>query len=127
MKAAFIGPLDNLMWDRKTIRKLFGFEYVWEVYKPVVKRKYGYYVLPVLYGDRFVARLDAKVDRKAGKLTIVNWWWEEGIKPDDAMTKALVGCLSDFGKYLDAKKIWLGDRVARNKSMQWVNELSDSS
>lgn len=118
--ASFIGALDNLMWDRKTIRKLFGFDYVWEVYKPVVKREYGYYVLPVLYGDQFVARLDAKVDRKVGTLTIENWWWEQGIRPDDAMTKALAGCLSDFRKYLDAKKIMLGKKVARRKDLHWV-------
>ena len=50
-----IAPLDNLLWDLKLIETLFDFRYTWEVYKPADKRDYGYYVLPVLYGDRFVA------------------------------------------------------------------------
>jgi hypothetical protein len=124
-KAAFIAPLDNLMWDRKTIRKLFGFDYVWEVYKPVVQRKYGYYVLPVLYGDRFVARVDAKLDRKTGELMVNNWWWEDGVEPDEAMAKALSECLGEFGGYLDSKKITLGSKIARKKSMQWVKIPGD--
>ena len=119
-KAAFIGPLDNLMWDRKTIKKLFGFEYIWEVYKPIAQREYGYYVLPVLYGDRFVARIDAKFDRKTGNLRIENWWWEEWIEPDDNMEAALSRCLKEFGKYLGSKKIVLGSKIARKKSMQWA-------
>ena len=49
---AFIGPLDNLIWDRDLIRWLFEFDYTWEVYKPAAQRQYGHYVLPVLYGDR---------------------------------------------------------------------------
>jgi uncharacterized protein YcaQ len=55
--AALIAPLDNLMWDLNLVEMLFGFRYAWEVYKPADKRHYGYYVLPVLYGDRLVARL----------------------------------------------------------------------
>lgn len=47
-QASFIAPLDNLLWDRKLIKEIFGFEYIWEVYKPVSERRYGYYVLPVL-------------------------------------------------------------------------------
>ncbi|MHA2428515.1 MAG: DNA glycosylase AlkZ-like family protein, partial [Candidatus Hermodarchaeia archaeon] len=54
-QAALIAPLDNLMWNRKLVQSLFGFSYVWEVYKPKAQREFGYYVLPVLYGDRFIA------------------------------------------------------------------------
>jgi hypothetical protein len=124
-KAAFISPLDNLMWDRKTIGKLFEFDYVWEVYKPIVQRKYGYYVLPVVYGDQFVARVDPKLDRKTGILRIENWWWEEGVRPNEVMIIALSECLIEFGKYLDAKKIGLGDKVAKSKDLQWVETLPD--
>ena len=90
--AAFIGPLDNLIWDRDLIRWLFDFDYTWEVYKPAAQRKYGHYVLPVLYGDRFIARVEPIFDRKARVLTIVNWWWEAGVEPDDAMVAALAEC-----------------------------------
>ena len=110
--AAFIGPLDNLIWDRDLIRWLFGFDYTWEVYKPAAKRKYGHYVLPVLYGDRFVARAEPIFDRKARVLTIVNWWWEAGVEPDDAMVAALAECLAAFGRYLGAEAVRLGDATA---------------
>ena len=77
--AAFIGPLDNLIWDRDLIRWLFDFHYTWEVYKPAAQRKYGHYVLPVLYGDRFIARVEPIFDRKARVLTVVNWWWRRAL------------------------------------------------
>lgn len=74
----FIAPLDNLIWDRKLVKELFGFEYVWEVYKPVNLRKYGYYVLPVLYKDQFIARIEPsrEKDRK-NILEIENIWYED--------------------------------------------------
>ena len=106
--AAFIGPLDNLIWDRDLIRWLFDFDYTWEVYKPAAQRKYGHYVLPVLYGDRFIARVEPIFDRKARVLTIVNWWWEAGVEPDEAMIAALAECLAAFGRYLGAGEIRLG-------------------
>ena len=68
--AAIIGALDNLTWDRDLLRWVFDFDYVWEVYKPAAKRRYGFYVLPVLYGDRLVARFDPAFDRKTRVLTI---------------------------------------------------------
>ncbi len=107
--AAFIGPLDNLIWDRDLIRWVFDFDYVWEVYKPASQRKYGHYVLPVLYGDRFVARVEPIFDRKARVLTIANWWWEAGVEPDEAMVAALAECTAAFGRYLGAEAIRLGE------------------
>ena len=77
-QAAIIAPLDNLIWDRQLTRWIFNFDYIWEVYKPKAKRQYGYYVLPVTYGDQFVARFDPSFDKKKHLLTINNWWWEEG-------------------------------------------------
>ena len=114
--AAFIGPLDNLIWDRDLIRWLFDFDYTWEVYKPAEQRKYGHYVLPVLYGDRFIARVEPIFDRKARVLTLVNWWWEAGVVPDEAMVAALAECLAAFGRYLGAERSGseaaiVGDRV----------------
>ena len=109
--AAFIGPLDNLIWDRDLIRWLFDFDYTWEVYKPAAQRKYGHYVLPVLYGDRFIARVEPIFDRKARVLTIVNWWWEAGVAPERAMVAALAECLAAFGRYLGVEEIQLGEAV----------------
>jgi uncharacterized protein YcaQ len=80
-QAAFLAPLDPLIWDRHLLRDLFGFDYVWEVYVPAPKRRWGYYVLPLLYGDRFVGRIEPRIDRKAGVLRVAGLWWEDGFDP----------------------------------------------
>ena len=121
--AAIIGALDNLTWDRDMLRWIFDFDYVWEVYKPAAKRKYGYYVLPVIYGDRFVARFDPAWDRKKWQLTITNWWWEAGVEPDEEMAEALVACFREFMNYLGAQQIDLGTDLAADKRLLWVREL----
>jgi uncharacterized protein YcaQ len=75
-----LSPFDNLMWDRAFLRRLFGFEHVIEVYKRAHERVYGYYVLPLLLGDRFVGRADLKVDRRAGVLQIKRFTPEPGVR-----------------------------------------------
>jgi uncharacterized protein len=110
--AALIAPLDNLMWDRNLIEMLFDFYYSWEVYLRAAKRHYGYYVLPVLYGDRLVARMDPEFDRAGKVLTIKNWWWEDGVNvKDESMLSALEECLSAFGHYLEGVEIRLAGEV----------------
>ena len=104
-KAALLPPLDNLLWDRTLLRWLFDFEYVWEVYKVQTKRKYGHYTMPVLYGDRFVGRLDARVDKKTNTLVIDNWWWENGVNLEADMRNALQECIHEFGRYLSTEFI----------------------
>jgi uncharacterized protein YcaQ len=91
---SFLAPLDPLMWDRRLLRELFGFEYVWEVYTPVEKRKHGYYVLPILFGDRLVGRIEPRLDRAKKRLEIAAIWREEGFDVDEpdflpAMREAL--------------------------------------
>ena len=104
-KASIIAPLDNLLWDRKLIKTLFGFDYVWEVYKPADERKYGYYVLPVMYGDKFAARFEPGFDKESRTLIIKGWWWESGVKPTKKLQKALQSCFKDFMDYLGAEKL----------------------
>ncbi len=116
--AALIAPLDNLMWNGNLVAKLFDFHYTWEVYKPAQQRKYGYYVLPVLYGDRFVARMDPDLDRTGKVLTIGNWWWENDVdQKDEAMLAALRACLAAFGEYLGANEILLGADVKGDSAL----------
>ncbi|MFP3984637.1 MAG: winged helix-turn-helix domain-containing protein [Candidatus Bathyarchaeia archaeon] len=67
----FVAPLDNLIWNRKMVSDLFDFAYAWEIYKVPEKRQYGYYVMPILYGTKFVGRLDPKLDRR-NKTLIIN-------------------------------------------------------
>lgn len=78
---AFLAPLDPLCWDRDLLRRLFDFDYVWEVYVPEKKRRWGYYVLPILYGDRLVGRIEPRIERRAGALRIAGLWWEPGFEP----------------------------------------------
>jgi uncharacterized protein YcaQ len=78
---SFIAPLDPLMWDRRLVRDLFGFDYIWEVYVPEPKRRWGYYVLPILFGDRLVGRFEPRVDRAARRLRVLGIWWEKDFAP----------------------------------------------
>ena len=68
---AFLAPLDPLAWDRDLLLRLWAFDYRWEVYVPAAKRRWGYYVLPLLYGDRFVGRIEPRIDRKTGTLRVL--------------------------------------------------------
>lgn len=85
----FLAPLDAMLWDRKIIQRLFDFAYTWEIYKPQEQREFGYYVLPMLYGDKIVGRIEPVCRRKTGVLQINNIWWEEGIEPNPEMLSAL--------------------------------------
>ena len=69
-RAALLSPFDRLLHDRKRMAELFEFDYHLEMYKPAAKRRWGYYALPILYGDRLVGKLDARADREAGVLRV---------------------------------------------------------
>src|SRR5260370_23701558 len=105
----FLGPLDSLLWDRKALWHIFQFDYVWEVYKPLEQRKWGYYVLPVFYGDRFVARVDMRLEKSI--LTIARWWWEPAITPDAASLDASRTADARFLHNLRASAICVGEEV----------------
>ncbi len=122
-RAALIAPLDNLMWNRRLIENIFNFRYRWEVYKPKAQREYGYYVLPVLYGDQFVARLDPAFDKKKRILTLQNWWWEPGIQPSEQMQTALLDCLRTFCLYLRAEKVILAEPILNTQTLRWMKRI----
>ena len=96
---AFLAPLDPYVWDREFLRSLHGFDYVWEVYVPERKRRWGYYVLPILYGDRLVGRIEPRIDRKADALRVLGVWWETGFDP-----LGVPGFVDQFGAALDAHR-----------------------
>ena len=101
---SFIAALDNLIWDRSLLSALFDFEYTWEIYKPKEKREYGYYVLPVVYKDKFVARFEPKRETKQGQLHVNNWWWETGIKKTDKMRREINVSLEAFTEFTGMKE-----------------------
>lgn len=96
----FIAPLDNILWDREMTRKIFEFNYSWEVYTPVDKRKYGYYVLPVLFGSKLIARFEPEKSKKNEPFTIKKWWWEPGVTVTDEMLDQIQHSIQDFARYL---------------------------
>ena len=108
-RMSFIAPLDPLMWDKALIMALWDFQYSWEIYTPAVKRKYGYYTLPILFGDRFVGRIEAVPDRKKSILVVKGLWWEPGIRQTKKMKTALEKSLINFAKFNDC------DRVSENE------------
>lgn len=125
-QANVMAPLDNLLWDRRMLQALFDFDYRWEVYVPVEKRRYGYYVLPVLYGDRFVARFEPGHDKKRGVLTIKNWWWEDGAAPDAEMKAELAGCTRRFLGFLGAERLEVAPEAEAQGKLKWLEEASGS-
>ena len=76
-RGVLLSPFDPVLWDRRRVQQLFAFDQVLEIFKPAPKRKYGYYCLPVLAGDKLVARVDLKADRKAGNLSVLAFLIEE--------------------------------------------------
>ena len=98
-RVRFLAPLDNLLWDRSLVEAIFGFEYRWEVYVPAEKRKYGYYVLPVMCGDELIARMEP--ERFDGTtFRIARWWWEPGKGESDLPAHALDDAMVRFAAYL---------------------------
>src|SRR4029077_20234253 len=92
---AFVPPFDPIVWDRALLGSLFGFDYVWELFIPPEKRRWGWYVLPIVFGDRFVGRIEPRIDRDEARVQGLGTWWEDGFAPRradgfvDAMRDAL--------------------------------------
>jgi hypothetical protein len=104
-EVTFLSPLD-IVSARGRAKKLFDFEYKWEVYTPAHQRRWGYYVLPILYGDDLVARLDPKLDRNTMTLEIKGFWHEEDAPVKDIdFANALAKGLIRFGRFVNAKEI----------------------
>jgi len=101
----FLAPLDPVS-ARGRAKVLFGFDYIWEVYKPMHLRKFGYYTLPILWGDRLVARFDSKLDRATNTFVILGLWLEDKVLgKDEAFAEALARGFARFVRFLGASKM----------------------
>jgi uncharacterized protein YcaQ len=104
-EVVFLAPLDHVS-ARGRAKGVFGFDYVWEVYKPEHQRRFGYYTLPILWGDRLVARFDSKLDRTTNTFIILGLWLEdEALGNNEAFAEALVCGFARCVRFLGASKL----------------------
>jgi uncharacterized protein len=110
---AFVAPFDSLLWDTALLAKLFGFEFVWEGFFKAEKRRWGYYVLPILFGDQLVGRIEPRIERERACVEVLGLWWEDGFVPGRA--EGFVDAMRDA---LDAYL-----RFAGVGSLEWAPQL----
>lgn len=120
-RTVLLSPFDNLLCDRRRTRAVFGFDYTIEIYVPKAKRRFGYYVLPVLHGDELVGRLDAAVDRRAGVMQ-VHSVHAEASAPASA-GGAIGGALRRLAAFAGAARIDLPRALPRG----WARALRSSA
>jgi uncharacterized protein YcaQ len=104
-RTALLSPFDRLVHDRTRLTEIFGYEYALEMYKPKAKRRWGYFALPILHGDRLVGKLDATADRKAGTLRV------DAVHEDEPWAKKVRAAVDGE---IDALAAWLGLSVTRS-------------
>ena len=97
-RLTFLSPFDGLVKDRDRAEALWGFYYRLEMYVPKAKREYGYYVLPILRGDRVIGRIEPVHDRRSGELRVLDTWWEDGVRP-----VSLAAPLRSLARFLGAR------------------------
>jgi uncharacterized protein len=110
---AFLPPFDPLVWDRALLGSLFRFDYVWELFHPPARRRYGWYTLPILFRDRFVGRIEPRIDRAGDRVEVIGLWWEQGFDP-----KRVEGFVDAMRDSLDAYV-----RFAGVDSAEWAPHL----
>ena len=105
----FLAPLDPMLWDRKLIEAIWGYQYSWEIYTPAEKRKYGYYVLPVLYGQELIGRIEAAADRKTAALSVKNLWFEPGVRRTKKLSAAMDKAVARLAEFNGCSRITRSD------------------
>ena len=104
-RTTLLSPFDNLICDRARTRLLFGFDYTMEIYVPADKRKYGYYVLPILHGDALIGHVDSKMDRQQNRLQINAVYAEPDAPRTKRAARAIAGAIEELGTFLGASEI----------------------
>ena len=116
---AFIGPFDSLLWDTVLLATLFDLDYVWEGFFPPAKRRWGYYVLPILFGDRFVGRIEPRIDRDRARVEVVDLWWEDGFAPRraDGFVDAMRDALRAYLRFAGAGRLEWAPQLSTEKRL----------
>ncbi|HEY7420506.1 MAG TPA: crosslink repair DNA glycosylase YcaQ family protein [Gaiellaceae bacterium] len=116
---AFIAPFDSFLWDTGLLSSLFGFDFVWEGFFKPEKRRWGYYVLPILFGDRFVGRIEPRIDREEDRVEVLGLWWEDGFAPRRAagFVEAMGDALDSYLRFAGADHVeWAPHLAAQKRS-----------
>jgi len=116
---AFLSPFDALVWDRKLLGTLFEFDYVWDLFHPPEKRRFGYYVLPILFRDRLVGRVEPRIDRSGGPVQVLGLWWEDGFEPRraDGFVDAMRDALRAYLRFAGAERLEWAPHLGAEKRL----------
>ena len=116
---AFIAPFDALLWDTALLASLFDFEHVWEGFFPPAKRRWGYYVLPICFGDRLVGRIEPRINRDRDRVEVLGVWWQEGFTPLRAggFVDAMRDALRAYLRFAGADRIEWAPHLATEKRL----------
>src|SRR5437660_2958688 len=116
---AFVAPFDSLLWDTALLSSLFAFDYVWEGFFPPAKRRWGYYVLPIVFGDRFVGRIEPRSDRDRARVEVLDVWWEDGFAPRgaDGFVDAMRDALRAYLRFASADGLVWAPHLAKEKRL----------
>jgi uncharacterized protein YcaQ len=116
---AFLSPFDPLVWDRPLLGSLFGFDYVWDLFFPPARRRFGWYVLPLLFRDRFVGRIEPRIDREGRRVEVIGLWWEEGFEPRraDGFVEAMRDALGAYLGFADADRLEWAPHLRKEKRL----------
>lgn len=109
----FLAPLDNLLWRRERLADLFDFAYAWEIYTPAHKRRFGYYTMPILAGDRLIGRMDPRLDRAQRRLVVQSLHLEPAVRPTASLRRALRAALESFAAFHGADRMTVERTVPR--------------
>jgi uncharacterized protein YcaQ len=107
------------VWDRALLASLFGFDYVWELFLPPSRRRWGWYVLPVVFGDRLVGRIEPRIERTEGRVRMLDVWWEDGFRPAraDGFVDAMRDALRAYLRFAQANRVEWAPRLAAERRL----------
>jgi uncharacterized protein len=116
---AFLPPFDPLVWDRGLLGSLFDFDYVWELFLPPAKRRWGWYVLPISFGDRFVGRIEPRIDRAEDRVHVLDAWWEGDFVPRraDGFVDAMRDALRDYLRFAGVSRLEWAPHLGTEKRL----------
>lgn len=110
-RTTLLSPFDNLICDRTRTQQLFGFDYRVEIYVPPAQRQYGYYVMPILHGDRLIGRVDQKMDRLNGTLSVNAVYAEPDAPKSPVAARAIAAAIKDLAAFVGAREVAFGRRI----------------